>query len=165
MLLFVDLLIHPWLNIGQVQRKMLMTGAGNIQQAHPSVAAPSVDVESAFYWNGLREHKLLLQKCGHCSRFRFPAMPSCPYCAARETTVVAASGNGAIYSWIVVHRAFDPAFYSDLPYTLASVDLEEGGRVVARLEGAQAQFGMPVHASYQDHTDWTELRFQPRGNI
>jgi len=144
---------------------MFMSGALSIEQAHPSVAPPSPDLESAFYWNGLGEHKLLLQKCGHCNRFRFPAMPSCPYCAARESTVVTASGNGSIYSWIVVHRAFDPAFYSDLPYTLASVDLEEGGRVVARLEGAQAQFGMPVHACYQDPPGWTELRFQLRGNI
>jgi uncharacterized protein len=144
---------------------MFMTGAFSIEQARPSVAAPSADLDSAFYWNGLKEHKLLLQKCSHCSRFRFPPMPSCPYCAARDSSVVSASGNGSIYSWIVVHRAFDPAFYSDLPYTLASVDLEEGGRVVARLEGAQAQFGMPVHAIYHDHPDWTELRFQPRGNI
>ena len=142
-----------------------MAEASSVAQSRPSVAPPVPDVDSAFYWQGLGEHRLLLQKCSQCHRCRFPAMPSCPYCAASESTVVEASGNGSIYSWIVVHRAFDPAFHGDLPYTLATIDLEEGGRTVARLEGAKAQFGMPVRASYFDHPGWTELRFQPRGKI
>jgi uncharacterized OB-fold protein len=89
-------------------------------------------------------------------------MPSCPYCAARECSVQTTSGKGSVYSWIVVHRAFDPAFASEVPYTLASIDLAEGGRVVARLEGAAApRFGMQVQAVFLDHPEWTELRFQP----
>jgi uncharacterized OB-fold protein len=131
-------------------------------QAIPPVAPPAPDADSAFYWAGLRDHQLLLQQCGTCSRFRFPPMPSCPYCASMKSSVHAARGAGTVYSWIVVRRAFDPAFAADVPYILATIDLDEGGRTVARLVGAdRAAFGMRVSALYTDHPDWTELRFQP----
>ncbi len=139
-----------------------MTAASQPVSKQPLPPAPGADADSAFFWSGLREHKLLLQQCTSCRRFRFPAMPSCPYCASRDSSVSAASGTGSIYSWIVVHRAFDPAFSSEVPYTLASVDLDEGGRVVARIQGpAKAAFGLRVKALFVDHADWTELRFQP----
>lgn len=134
------------------------------EQTHRSPLAPVPDADSAFYWNGLAEGKLLLQRCNHCDRCRFPPMPSCPYCGGRDSSQVTASGDGSIYSWIVVHRAFDPAFAREVPYTLASVDLDEGGRVVGRIEGGAAQFGMRVRAKFFRHADWTELRFQPQGS-
>lgn len=130
--------------------------------ATPQVAPPVPDLDSAFFWLGLREHKLLLQQCAACNRFRFPPMPACPYCASPMSAERVSKGEGKVYSWIVVHRAFDPAFAGDVPYILASIDLDEGGRIVGRLEGtAQAEFGMRVAAKYADHPDWTELRFQP----
>ena len=134
------------------------------EHTRPSPLAPAPDVDSAFFWQGLKEQRLLLQQCSDCKRYRFPPMPSCPYCAARESTVEEVGGNGSIYSWIVVHHAFDPAFASEVPYTLATIDLAEGGRLVGRLEGARAEFGMPVCATYTAHPDWTELRFRPRRN-
>ena len=131
-------------------------------EARPIAAPPAPDADSAFYWKGLREHKLLLQQCGACNRHRFPPMPSCPYCAAETSAVRESKGLGTVYSWIVVRRAFDPAFAADVPYILASIDLDEGGRTVARLVGTEkAGFGMRVSAVYHDHPDWTELRFQP----
>jgi len=135
-------------------------------KARPNPAPPTPDADSAFYWKGLREHKLLLQQCAACNRHRFPPMPSCPYCAADASAVREAKGLGSVYSWIVVRRAFDPAFAAEVPYILASIDLDEGGRTVARLVGTEnAGFGMRVSAVYHEHPDWTELRFQPlKGN-
>jgi uncharacterized OB-fold protein len=128
--------------------------------AELSPPAPVPDADSAFFWAGLKDRKVLLQRCLNCQRCRFPAMPSCPYCADRKCEIVTASGRGTVYSWIVVHRAFDPAFAAETPYTLATVDLEEGGRIVGRLEGTPAQFGMTVMTSFFEHLDWTELRFE-----
>jgi len=134
-----------------------------VAQEIPRVAPPVPDQDSAFFWQGLREHKLLLQQCAACNRFRFPPMPSCPWCAADNSSVRESKGLGTVYSWIVVHRAFDPAFAADVPYILASLDLDEGGRTVSRLVGAaRAEFGMRVSALFHDHADWTELRFQPQ---
>jgi uncharacterized OB-fold protein len=88
-------------------------------------------------------------------------MPSCPYCSHIGHDVVEASGEGTVYSWIVVHRAFHPAFAGDVPYTVAMVDLAEGPRVVAWLEDIdEPASGMAVSARYVDHPEgFTELRF------
>ncbi len=129
-----------------------------------SPAAPEPDADSNFFWNGLREKKLLIQRCGDCGRGRFPPMPRCPYCASTKSLTAEAGGGGTIYSWIVVHRAFDPAFTNEVPFTLATVDLDEGARIVGRLEGAPPQFGMRVRTTFFNHSDWTELRFAPQGS-
>lgn len=129
-----------------------------------SPAAPEPDADSTFFWDGLKNKKLLIQRCSDCGHSRFPPMPRCPYCASAKSTTSEAAGEGTIYTWIVVHRAFDPAFADEVPFTLATVDLEEGARIVGRLEGAPPQFGMRVRATFFNHPDWTELRFAPQGS-
>jgi hypothetical protein len=126
----------------------------------PSPAAPAADLDSRFHWEGLAAHRVLLQCCGECGRLRFPAMPTCPYCACPESEVRQVAGEGTIYSWIVVHRAFAPEFASQVPYTLVTVTLDEGCRIVGRLQSGTPAFGARVHPVFHDHPEWTELRFR-----
>ena len=121
--------------------------------------APEADEESVFFWDGLRAHRLLVQRCRECGRHRFPPMPACPQCAAPGGEVVELDGRATVYSWIVVHRAFNDAFAADVPYTIATVELAPGCRTVARVEGAVSA-GTPVEAFFVDHDGWTELRFR-----
>ena len=123
-------------------------------------AAPVADLDSRFHWDGLRQHDVLLQCCEDCRRFRFPPMPTCPYCASTDAQVQAVDGEGVIYSWIVVYRAFAPEFASQVPYTLVTVTLDQGCRIVGRLETGEPAFGMRVQPVFHDHADWTELRFR-----
>lgn len=126
----------------------------------PVPPTPSQDQDSAFFWGGLRGRAFKLQECGSCGKRRFPPMPSCPYCATRESQVVQANGLGSVYSWIVVHHAFHPAFKADVPYIVATIDLEGGGRMAARVNAPDGlTFGQVVKAGYLDHGSWTELRF------
>ena len=121
---------------------------------------PAVDLDSKFHWDCLREHKLLLQSCSDCGRFRFPPMPSCPYCASPDFKVEEVSGEGKIYSWIVVHRAFAEPFISQVPFTLLTVELKEGCRIVGRFSSSDPpKFGTLVRPCYFDHIDWTEIGF------
>lgn len=121
-----------------------------------------VDEESAFFWDGLAAHRVLLQRCGACRRHRFPPMPSCPWCGATETETVESDGTGTIYSWVTVHRAFDERWANDIPYTVAVVELRERCRVFARIDAAsQPVTGLRVRPRFVDHDDWTELRFTP----
>jgi uncharacterized OB-fold protein len=123
--------------------------------------APVPDPESAPFWSALAEHRLLLQRCVDCARHRFPPMPACPWCGSRETVVTPSTGTGAVYSWVTVHRPFDPAFSADVPYVVAAVELAERCRVFARLDVApeSVEIGLPVEATFAEHDDWTELRF------
>jgi len=119
--------------------------------------------ESAFFWDGLAAHRVLLQRCAACQRHRFPPMPSCPWCGATETELVESDGTGEVYSWITVHRAFDERWRGDVPYTVAVVELRERCRVFARIDAAPQPVtaGLRVRPRFVDHDDWTELRFTP----
>ena len=46
----------------------------------------------------------------------------------------------------------------EVPYTIAAVDLDGGGRVFARIEG-DCSIGMRVAPEFVDHDTWTELRY------
>ena len=126
------------------------------------MTAPAVDEESRFYWDGLRAGRFLLQRCGACGRHRFPPMPSCPWCAATGFDVREVDPKGTVYSWVVVHRALTPARADEVPYAVATVDLDVGCRVVARVDGTcELAAGDAVEGRFVDHGDWTELRVVP----
>ncbi len=125
-----------------------------------SVRAPVADEDSAPFWQALREHRVLLQKCSNCREIRFPPMPGCPNCGSGEWEHLTATGLGRIYSWIVVHRPLGTITEADLPCTLATVELDEGCRVLGRVTG-EAGVDVRVSARYVDHDDWTELAFEP----
>jgi len=89
-------------------------------------------------------------------------MPTCPWCAAPDASVEELAAQGEVYSWVVVHRALTDAQATELPYTIAVVELVPGCRVLARVErGAPVTAGMAVEGVWLDHSEWTELRFRP----
>jgi uncharacterized protein len=123
---------------------------------------PEVNETNSFYWEGLRHNRFLIQCCSACDRRRFPPMPSCPYCAATDTVVEQVSAGASLYSWIVVRRAFDPSFADQVPYTLGTVDLDGGGRLVARIVDAPSlAAGMNLSLRIRQHDDWAEPQFSP----
>jgi uncharacterized OB-fold protein len=132
-------------------------------QARPSPAPPrpSADEQSGPYGEGLRAGRVLIQACTACGRRRFPPTPGCPYCADPGLRWEEAAGTGTIYSFITVHRAFDAAFADDVPYDIATIDLDGGGRMVGRVTGP-TEIGARVSPAFVDQGDWTELRFTTR---
>ncbi|MCA9512808.1 MAG: OB-fold domain-containing protein [Myxococcales bacterium] len=132
--------------------------------------APRIDADAAPFWDALARRELVLERCSACDRRRFPPLVACPYCGATEARRERASGRGALYSWIVVHRAFSDAFAADAPYTVGTVELDEGCRVLARIEGADGRLaaGLRLRAAFRDHPHadatpaWTELYFTPQ---
>lgn len=123
--------------------------------------APQPDEDSQFYWDGLTARRLLVQQCARCRRHRFPPLPACPSCGTPGGTVVELEPRGTVYSWIVVHRAFTPAFGGDVPYVVAVIEVADGCRVAARLAASEPlTAGQAVTGEYVDHGTWTELRFR-----
>ena len=78
-----------------------------------------------------------MRVCDACGRGACPPLPGCPHCGDEHGTVVAASGEGSLYTWTVCHIAFDPEFADEVPYVVGAVDLPEGARVIARIEDVQ----------------------------
>ena len=118
--------------------------------------APRPNAVSQPYWDALRRHKLVLQKCRHCGQVRHYPRLVCHNCYSMEVDWIEASGRGAIHSWTVAHHAYHPGFARDLPYVLAVVDLEEGVRALGQLRGAdhdKLKIGQPVQVDFEDRDD------------
>lgn len=113
---------------------------------------PDITHESTPYWDGLKEGRLLLQKCGQCGKIRHYPRPLCDECFSFDVTWIEASGRGTVHSWTITHHAFNPGFKLELPLVLVTVDLEEGVRMQVPLRGAQDEsikLGMPVRVIFE----------------
>jgi uncharacterized OB-fold protein len=124
--------------------------------------APPTDVDSRFWWEALADHRLLVPRCDECSKSFFPPQPTCPHCGAGSWTAVESSGEGAIYTWIVVNMSLEPAFATDVPYTIVVVELDEGARLFGRLvPGAEPSAGLRARPHYYEVEGTTFLGFEP----
>lgn len=122
----------------------------------PDRPRPAPTPESQPYWDGLREHRLRLQRCRACGTLRHYPRPLCAACHTFEHDWVEASGRGVVHSWTVSHHAFHPAFRADTPYVTVTVDLEEGVRAQGPLRDADAAAlapGVPVEVCFEDVDD------------
>jgi len=105
------------------------------------------------FWDGCKEHQLRFQKCRNCGSVRWPASVVCPLCYSGDTEWIVASGKGKIYSFVVYHQAYHKAFESDVPYVVASVELEEGPRLLTNIVGCrpdEVRCDMPVEVTWED---------------
>jgi uncharacterized OB-fold protein len=127
---------------------------------------PRLTPDNRAFWEGCREHKIMLPWCRHCDRPHWPPGPVCPYCFGDDLTWKQASGRGVVSSWVVVHKAWLPAFAADIPYNAVQVELEEGVRLTANVIGAPNEalrVGLPVQVVFDDVTPQATLpRFKPR---
>lgn len=117
---------------------------------------PEPTLDSQPYWDGLKAHRLLLQKCGRCGKIRHYPRPVCDSCFSMEVEWIEASGKGKVHSWTETHHPFHPGFKGDVPYILVTVDIDEGVRMISRLEGAtleDLEIGMPVEVYFEDVTE------------
>ena len=96
---------------------------------------PAVTQDNAFWFEGTRAHKLLIQHCTSCGTLRHPPLPACAVCGSLEWDTVESSGHGTVYSYVVVHYPQVPSF--DYPLPIGLIELEEGTRVVANLDGVE----------------------------
>lgn len=100
--------------------------------------APIVNADSAPYWEGARNGKLLLQRCRDCGTLRFFPRYLCTACGSDHTEWAEASGRGTVHSFTIVHRAAFPEFQARTPYVVALIDLEEGPRMMTNIVGDDA---------------------------
>jgi uncharacterized OB-fold protein len=108
---------------------------------------------SAGFWEAAARGELVLQRCGACRRWRHYPQPMCSDCHSFDWSWERASGRGEVHSFVIAHRAFH-AFWADkVPYVSATIELEEGVRMVddmLELPPEQARIGLPVEVWFHD---------------
>jgi hypothetical protein len=112
--------------------------------------APSMTPDTQFFWDAVREHRLVIQRCTGCGALRHPPRPMCPQCRSLEWDTVESSGRGTVYSFVIPHHPPLPWFPE--PYVVALVDLEEGTRIVSNVVGIVPEavtMGLPVQVHFE----------------
>ncbi|MET9819329.1 OB-fold domain-containing protein [Streptomyces sp. NPDC006355] len=115
---------------------------------------PVVNRDNAGFWEGVARHELLIQRCTACRALRFPWLPGCHGCGSPDWDTVAASGEGTVYSYVVMHHPPFPAF--EPPYAVGLIELAEGVRIVSNVVGVpydEVRIGMPVRLEFRRYDD------------
>ncbi|WP_411134480.1 OB-fold domain-containing protein [Streptomyces sp. C10] len=153
----------------------------------PRRPRPVVNRDNAGFWEGVRRHRLLIQRCTGCRTLRFPWLPGCNACGSPEWDTVGASGTGTVFSYVVMHHPPFPAFTApdqqadgagpaaaDLdtagpdtagpgaasPYAVGLIELAEGVRMVSNIVGIpydKVRIGMPVRLEFLRADEELEL--------
>ena len=126
---------------------------------------PFADWETRAFWEGIRRHEILLQRCADCSAVQHRPRAVCATCLSSRVEVFEASGRGTVHTYTVTHQNQAPAFRGAVPYVLAYVDLPEGvrGRTnIVGCEPGEVQIGMDVVVDFKDLDAETAVpRFRP----
>lgn len=99
---------------------------------------PVLTEETRPFWESCKENVMKMQRCSHCSKFRFPPSVICPFCSSMDYSWQPVSGEGNLFSYVTFHRLYHKAFTSLLPYVVVLVELNEGPRMISRLSNSGA---------------------------
>ena len=89
------------------------------------------------FWQGLNEHKILLQHCNACDGWTFYPRSHCSHCLSTDWTWREVSGAGAIYTYTIARRPTAPQFRGSEPQMMAVVELDEGVRLNTLIVSAE----------------------------
>ncbi|MCB1341069.1 MAG: OB-fold domain-containing protein [Pseudooceanicola sp.] len=104
---------------------------------------PKITPLSAPFWEMANDRTLATPLCNACGQRHFPPGPVCPECLSTDLGWSPVSGRARLVSWVVFHQVYWEDVREDVPYLVATVDLEEGVRLITNLAGAAAE--APVH--------------------
>ncbi|MFG2293105.1 bifunctional MaoC family dehydratase N-terminal/OB-fold nucleic acid binding domain-containing protein [Streptomyces sp. NPDC048603] len=133
----------------------------------PPRPRPVINRDNRGFWDGVAEHRLLIQRCTACATLRFPWLPGCNDCGSPDWDTVEASGAGTVFSYVVMHHPPFPAFTDPDhaagtagPYAVALVELAEGVRMISNITGVpcdKVRIGMPVRLEFLRADEELEL--------
>lgn len=158
--------------VGQLMFRVFKFHPAHVPKPEAAVAAqapkitrpaPGVSDDNRFFWEGVKQGKLLIQRCKSCGDLHHPPGPVCPKCHSFDWDTVESSGKGVVYSFVVMHYPEVPPF--DHPNPIGLVELEEGVRLIAQLVGVKpgdVQVGQKVQVEFNTFDgDLTLPQFRP----
>jgi uncharacterized OB-fold protein len=102
------------------------------------VPQPDVYVPTKPFWAGARADKLMLQFCRDTNRFQHYPRPVSIYTGSRNLEWREVSGEGQIYACTII-RIPGPGSEGRIPLSVATVELDEGVRIIANIIGSNPE--------------------------
>ena len=126
---------------------------------------PTIEAESAPYWEAAAEGRLLIRSCNDCGEVHHYPRPFCPACWSELVEWVEATGKATLYTWSTVFFNDMYPFSERLPYVAAVVELEEGPKIMTNVVDADPddlEIGMALDVTFQSlNDDITAPVFRP----
>lgn len=100
---------------------------------------------TAIYQDYLEKGDFRIQCCDSCNKYVFYPRILCTHCGSVQLKWVPVSGHGTVYAVSIVNRREEKGG----PYNVVLVDLDEGQRMMARVDGLsndQIKIGLRVKA-------------------
>ena len=93
---------------------------------HPTFPLPDLtEPVTAPFWAAAAEGVLAVPRCASCDRWCWYPKDACPACGSTDLPWTPTSGRGTLFSWVVVHHPFLPAFADQVPFVTALVALDD----------------------------------------
>lgn len=108
----------------------------NDKNARPA-PAPGAYVPDQLFWDGARDGKLVLQYCAETNAFQHYPRPVSLATGSRLLEWREVSGHGTIYAFTTL-RVPGPGTAGRMPLLIATVELDEGVRILANILDATA---------------------------
>ena len=115
---------------------------------------PAPDPLTTGFWAAARERRLVVQRCDSCGTLRHYPQPMCANCHSMDWSWTELSGRGTVYTFTVTHQVFHPAWAGHVPYAVATIELDEGVRLVSDLPPEDVDdvaIGSPVEVFFEEH--------------
>ena len=119
------------------------------------------------YWQGAREHRLMLQRCSECRLLSAQPRVICPRCHGSEFEWSEVSGNGTLHSYTIVWQTTVAGFEDELPYVGSHVKIDEeatcyltANLLVAESDYDSLTIDLPVVVAFEDRGDVTVPQFR-----
>ena len=110
------------------------------------------------YHEGVKNNRLILQRCSACAKFQWGPEWICHHCHSFELGWEEVQPHGVIYSYERVWHPVHPALKDQGPYIVVLVELPHADnvRLLGNLLGdakAAVQIGARVEAVFEQHAD------------
>ena len=94
---------------------------------------PVIDHDSKVYWESAKNNKLMIQHSKKNNEYFLYSKQLISNIDNNDIEWKEVSGRGLIYSFTEVAVPAGPAFENDTPYIVASIELEEGARIISNI--------------------------------
>ncbi|HEU4430536.1 MAG TPA: OB-fold domain-containing protein [Myxococcota bacterium] len=120
----------------------------------PAPLLPIPDALTQFFWDGVAQSELRIQRCQQCRKYIHYPRPVCRFCRSRDLRGEPVSGRATLYSWTIATQAFHPFWVERVSFTIATVELAEQERLmflsqIVACPESELRAGMPLEVVFE----------------